>query len=73
MMAVWFTANAAANWFAGVLATFYPEAGRVPVFLGYQITGLHEFFMLFVAMALVAGAILLALTRPLQKMMHGIR
>ncbi|GGP21210.1 peptide MFS transporter [Silvimonas iriomotensis] len=73
MMAVWFTANAAANWFAGILATFYPEAGRTPVFLGYQITGLHEFFMLFVAMAFVAGAILLTLTRPLQKMMHGVR
>ncbi|GGP27032.1 peptide MFS transporter [Silvimonas amylolytica] len=73
MMAVWFTANAAANWFAGILATFYPEAGRTPVFFGYQITGLHEFFMLFVAMAFVAGAILLALTRPLQKMMHNVR
>ncbi|GAB7129258.1 peptide MFS transporter [Silvimonas sp. JCM 19000] len=73
MMAVWFTANAAANWFAGILAGFYPDGGRVPTFLGFQITGLHEFFMLFVAMAFAAGAILLLLTRPLQKMMHGVR
>ena len=73
MMAVWFAANAAANWFAGILATFYPDGGRVPVFLGYPVTGLHEFFMLFVAMAFAAGGILLLLTRPLQRMMHGVQ
>ena len=73
MMAVWFAANAAANWFAGILATFYPDGGKVPVFLGYAITGLPQFFMLFVAMAFAAGGTLLLLTRPLQKMMHGTR
>ncbi|WP_043650427.1 peptide MFS transporter [Chitinilyticum litopenaei] len=74
LMAVWFLANAAANWFAGVLAGFYPEAGKpAPVFLGWQIGNLADFFMLFVVMALVAGALLLLLTGALQKRMHGVR
>lgn len=73
LMAVWFCANAAANWFAGVLAGFYPEAGKaVPTFMGMQINGVYEFFMLFVGMALTAAAVLLLSTKKLQKMMHGI-
>ncbi|WP_035852287.1 peptide MFS transporter [Deefgea rivuli] len=74
LMAVWFLANAAANWFAGVLAGFYPEVGRpFPTFLGFTISNLHEFFMLFVAMSLLAGGLLLLASKPLQKMMHGVR
>jgi len=73
LMAVWFLANAAANKFAGVLSALYPEAGRTPDFLGYQITGLYEFFMLFVGMAGIASLILFVLTRYLQKMMHGVQ
>ncbi|MBE9610055.1 peptide MFS transporter [Chitinilyticum piscinae] len=74
LMAVWFLANAAANWFAGILAGFYPEAGRpLPVFMGWQISNLADFFTLFVVMAFVAGAVLLLLTGVLQKRMHGVR
>ncbi|MBM5570907.1 MULTISPECIES: peptide MFS transporter [Deefgea] len=74
LMAVWFLANAAANWFAGILAGFYPETGRpLPTFLGFTISNLHEFFMLFVAMSLTAGGLLLLASKPLQKMMHGVR
>lgn len=73
LMAVWFLANAAANKFAGVLSALYPEPGRTPNFLGYQITGLYEFFMFFVGMAGLASLILFALTRYLQKMMHGVQ
>ncbi|MDW5417575.1 MULTISPECIES: peptide MFS transporter [unclassified Iodobacter] len=71
LMAVWFTASAAANWFAGILAGFYPEAGQaIPSFMGYQINGIYEFFMLFVGMAMAAAALLLLSTKKLQKMMH---
>ena len=73
LMAVWFLANAAANKFAGVLSALYPEPGKTPQFLGYQINGLYEFFMVFVGMAGVASLILFVLTRYLQKMMHGVQ
>ncbi|WP_247646594.1 peptide MFS transporter [Deefgea sp. CFH1-16] len=75
LMAVWFLANAAANWFAGILAGFYPESGKpFPSFLGWQVSNLHDFFMLlFVAMSFLAGGLLLFASKPLQKMMHGIR
>jgi len=71
LMAVWFLANAAANKFAGVLSALYPEPGRTPDFLGYQISGLYEFFILFVGMAGLASLILFVLSKYLQKMMHG--
>ena len=74
LMAVWFLAVAAANWFAGILAGFYPESGRpLPSLFGWQIANLHDFFMLFVAMSLLAGGLLLLASKPLQKMMHGVR
>ena len=74
MMAVWFAANAAANWLAGFFSGFYPEPGQpAPSFLGWQIVTLHDFFMLFVWFAACGGIILLLLTKPLQKMMNGIR
>jgi len=41
-------------------------------FLGYQMTNLYDFFMLFVFMGGIAGVILLLLSKRLQKMMHGI-
>ena len=69
LMAVWFTANAFANKLAGVLSTFYPGTGPSN-FLGFQITNLYEFFMLFVGMAGVASLILFLLTKRLQKMMR---
>jgi len=72
LMAVWFLANAAANKFAGVLSALYPEAGKAtPNFLGYQITGLYEFFMLFVGMAGIASLILFVVSKYLQKIMNS--
>ncbi|MET0635715.1 MAG: peptide MFS transporter [Chitinophagaceae bacterium] len=73
LMAVWFLANSFGNKFAGVLSGFYPEPGTSTDFLGYRITNLYEFFMLFVGMAGVASVILFFLTKRLQKMMHGIK
>jgi POT family proton-dependent oligopeptide transporter len=70
LMAVWFLANAAANKLAGVLSALYPEAGKTTNFLGYKMTNLYDFFMLFVGMAGVASLILFLLTKQLKKMMH---
>ena len=72
LMAVWFLGNAGGNKLAGVLSALYPEGGKTTSFLGYQMTNTYEFFMLFVFMGCIAGAILLLLSKKLQKMMHGI-
>ncbi len=70
LMAVWFLANAAANKLAGVLSGLYPEEGKVTSFLGYQITNMYDFFMLFVCTAGIAAAILFVSTKKLKSMMH---
>lgn len=44
-----------------------------PVFAGFEITNLFEFFMVFVVLCGVAALILFALTPRLKKMMHGVR
>lgn len=71
LMAVWFTANAFANKFAGVLSSLYPD--KTPTsFLGiYQMNNLYDFFMLFVGMAGLASLILFLLTKKLQTMMKA--
>ena len=70
LMAVWFTANAFANKFAGVLSSLYPD-NKTTNFLGiYEMNNLYSFFMLFVFMAGIAALILFLLTKQLQKMMQ---
>ena len=73
LMGTWFLANATANKFAGTLSSFYPEAGKTTSFLGYQMTTLYDFFVLFIVMSGVASIILFFLSKKLLKMMHGIR
>jgi POT family proton-dependent oligopeptide transporter len=73
LMAVWFTGNAGGNKLAGVLSSLYPEGGKTTYFLGYEISNLYDFFLLFVFMGGAAGVILLLLSKRLQKMMHGIQ
>ncbi len=72
LMGVWFLANAAANWMAGMLSTLYPEPGSTTSILGFTIANLADFFTIFVIMALAASIILFALNKLLSKMMHGI-
>jgi proton-dependent oligopeptide transporter, POT family len=72
LMAVWFLGNAGGNKLSGVLGALYPEGGKTTSFLGYQMTGLYDFFMLFVFMGGIAGIILLLLSKRLQKMMRGV-
>ncbi len=44
-----------------------------PVFAGFEIHNLYEFFMVFVILAGIAAIILFAITPLLKKMMHGVR
>ena len=74
LMGTWFLGNAAANKFAGTLSALIPPsepaADQVwPTILGYEITNLYQFFMVFIIMTGIAAAILFVLSRSLQKMM----
>ncbi len=72
MMGVWYLSSAGANKMAGVLSSFYPEEGKeAPVLLGYQVTDMHSFFLIFVVMAMVAGVVLFVLAKPISKWSHG--
>lgn len=71
LMGVWYLSTSAANKFAGVLSGYYPEGGVVRSFMGYQITNLYEFFMLFVFMSGTAAVILFLLSGKLNRMMKG--
>lgn len=73
LMGVWYLSMATANKFAGALSTLYPEAGKAKMLLGFQITNLYEFFMIFVVISAVAAFILFGLSNWLQKLMHGVR
>lgn len=78
LMGTWFLANAAANKFAGTLSALIPggeggEGNATTSFMGYQITNLYEFFMLFIVMTGIAAALLFLISGILRKMMHGIK
>lgn len=73
LMGVWYLSMATANKLAGTLSSLYPEAGKTKNFLGFEIAGLYDFFMIFVVMSAVAALILFLLSKWLQKLMHGIR
>lgn len=73
LMGVWFLAISAANKFAGELSTFYPEAGNPKDFMGFAITNLYEFFMLFFFLSFASGVVLFFINSYLLKLMHGKR
>ncbi len=83
LMGTWFLANAAANKLAGTLSALIPptaediaKAGgtaKYPDLLGFQITNLYEFFMVFIVMSGTAAIILFLLSSVLRKMMRGIK
>lgn len=78
MMGTWFLANAAANKFAGTLSALIPPTPdpnsttpvEYPSFLGFQITNLYEFFMLFIIMTGAAAALLFVLSRWLDRLIE---
>ena len=72
LMGVWYLSTSAANKFAGMLSGYYPEAGVTRHFLGYSISNLYDFFMLFVFMSGAAAVILFFLSGKLGSMMKGV-
>jgi POT family proton-dependent oligopeptide transporter len=68
LMAVWFTANAFANYLAGALSKLYPEAGKSKEMLGFGIENNFDFFIMFVVMAGAASMILFFLSKKLQSL-----
>ena len=68
LMAVWFLANAFANYLAGTLSSLYPDKHPTS-FIGYTMSNLYDFFILFVVMSGIASIILFGLSRWLQKLM----
>ena len=80
LMGTWFLGNAAANKFAGTLSALIPPTSGsetttgpivYPSIIGFQITNLYEFFMLFIIMTGAASLILFVLSSWLQKMMNS--
>ncbi|MBU6122034.1 peptide MFS transporter [Hymenobacter siberiensis] len=74
LMAVWFLANAAANYLAGYMSSLYPDpksTAPAPQILGYHITSLYDFFMVFVVSAAAAAIILFLISGKLAKMMDA--
>ena len=69
LMGVWYLSTSAANKFAGLLSSYYPEGGQAKSFLGYQVENLFDFFLLFVFMSGAASVILFILSGKLKKMM----
>ena len=73
LMGVWFMSNAASNILAGKLAALLPVAGQpAQSFLGFEISTLDQFFMLFAIMSGVAAILLFCLCPLLKKMMAGV-
>jgi POT family proton-dependent oligopeptide transporter len=48
-------------------------SAEYPVFAGFEIHSLYDFFMVFVVLCGIASIILYSLTPKLKKMMHGIK
>ncbi len=76
LMGVWYLSNAAANKLAGTLSSLMPqfdettgEIVKTSSLLGWQITSLYDFFILFVGMSGIAGVILLVISPWLNRMM----
>jgi POT family proton-dependent oligopeptide transporter len=64
MFGVWFTATAIANWLAGKTGSLIDKISEE-----YSLAG---FFLIFTALPVLAGLIMIALNKFLKKKMHGI-
>lgn len=75
MMGVWFLAIATGNKLAGTMSSLYPDAKATthPSVLGFEITDLYSYFILFVFFSGIAAIFLFFLCKKLEKMMHGVK
>jgi POT family proton-dependent oligopeptide transporter len=65
MFGIWFVANFIANFAAGITGSYID-----PIVEEY---GMSIFFLIFTAIPIAAGIIMLMLNKTLIKMMHGVR
>ena len=72
LMGVWFISNAAGSKFAGTLGALYPGEGPTNI-IGFQVTNLYDFFLVFVVMSGVAAALLFVLTFWMERKMGDVR
>jgi POT family proton-dependent oligopeptide transporter len=82
LMGTWFLANAVANKLAGTLSGLLPpgagesaaaKAAPTPVFLGFPIANLFDFFCVFIFLSGTASVLLFMLFPWLEKRMHGVK
>ena len=67
LMGVWYLSTSAANKLAGLLSGYYPEEGVEKAFLGYTVSNLFDFFLLFVLMSGAASVVLFSISGKLAK------
>ena len=67
LMRVWYLSTSAANKLAGLLSGYYPEEGVEKAFLGYTVSNLFDFFLLFVLMSGAASVVLFLISGKLAK------
>lgn len=67
LMGVWYLSTSAANKLAGLLSGYYPEEGVEKAFLGYTVSNLFDFFLLFVLMSGAASVVLFLISGKLAK------
>lgn len=69
VMGFWFVTSALANFLAGLLAQFTEQVASGEAF--HVLGGQADFFLIFVVTSSVAGVVLLLVSRPLARWMHG--
>ena len=72
LMGVWFLSNAGGSKLAGILGALYPGEGPTKV-LGFRITNLYDFFLVFVVLSGIAALLLFFLTYWMEKKMSDVR
>ena len=72
LMGVWFISNAAGSKLAGTLGALYPGEGPTRI-LGFTITNLYDFFLVFVVISGIAALLLFVLTFWMEKKMGDVR
>ena len=71
MMAIWYLSTSVSNYLAGQIATLYPDSSSDPkTIFGYEITTLHDFFLVFVILSGISAFILYAISPIIKRMMR---
>jgi POT family proton-dependent oligopeptide transporter len=73
LMAVWFLSLGTSFKLSGVMSALYPTEKNISTIFGWEIATIFDFALLFVILAGFSSIILFILTKPLLKMMHGVR